>query len=176
MDWPPGHSPRGPLRPPPRTARSPPRQRLPRLHSRSCGPRPKPSSRQGSAVEAGDWGAVFDGGAVERLRVEGVGDGAAGGLAGALRHAFAVRFLVRGLAAAALDREVADAVAGVDHVVAGGGDRTLPSGAAGAGVDHVVPAVADEDVLSGLAEHAVGAAVADQDVPVEGALHVLVGA
>ena len=59
-----------------------------------------------------------------------------------------------GVAAAALDREVADAVAGVDHVVA---------------------AVAEEDVLAGLAEHRVGAAVADQDVVVEGALHVLVG-
>ena len=45
-----------------------------------------------------------------------------------------------------------------------------------AGVDHVVAAVAEEDVFAGLAEHAVGAAVADQDVPVEGALHVLVGA
>jgi hypothetical protein len=60
----------------------------------------------------------------------------------------------RPLAAAALNRLVADAVAGVDHVVA---------------------AVADEDVFAGLAEHAVGATVTDQDVVVEGALHVLVG-
>ncbi len=63
-------------------------------------------------------------------------------------------FFSGGRAAAALDREVLDAVAGVDHVVA---------------------AVAVEAVLAGLAEHRVGAGVADQDVPVEGALHVLVG-
>src|SRR3954452_12253284 len=112
-------------------------------------------------VEAGDGGAVFDGGAVVGGGVEGVGDGTALGLAGAfgfLRFGFAAFAfdldLARGLAAAALDREVFDAVAGVDDVFAA----------------HSV-----EAVFAGLAEHRVGAAVADQDVPVEGALHVLVG-
>src|SRR5262249_50364618 len=62
---------------------------------------------------------------------------------------------LRRLPPAALDPGVADAVAGVDHVGA---------------------AVAVEAVFPGLAEHAVGAPVADQDVVVEGALHVLVGA
>src|SRR5262245_62952517 len=55
---------------------------------------------------------------------------------------------------AALDDEVAPAVAGVDVVVA---------------------AVSVELVLAGLAEQRVGAVVADQDVVVERALHVLVG-
>ena len=59
-----------------------------------------------------------------------------------------------GLPVAALDDFVADAVAGVDRVFA---------------------AVAVEAVDAGLAEHRVGAAVADQHVVVEGALDVLVG-
>src|SRR4029077_4746488 len=44
-----------------------------------------------------------------------------------------------------------------------------------AGVDDVFAAVAVETVFAGLAQHRVGAAVAAQNVPVEGALHVLVG-
>src|SRR4029077_11594523 len=80
---------------------------------------------RGSAVEAGDRGAVFDGGAVEGLRVEAVGEGAAGGLAGALRHPFTVRLFVRRRAAAARDREAADAVAGVDRGVAAVADEDV---------------------------------------------------
>ncbi len=45
-----------------------------------------------------------------------------------------------------------------------------------AGVEHVVAAAAVDAVDAGLAEDAVAGAVADQDVVVEGALHVLVGA
>src|SRR3954471_4401304 len=125
------------------------------------GPR-RPSARScGSAVEAGHWGAVLDEGAVVGGGVEVVGEGAALGLAGADGFAdfgFAAFAFdpggFRGPAAAALDREITDAVAGVDDVFA---------------------AVAVEAVFAGLTEHRVRAAVADQDVPVEGALHVLVG-
>src|SRR4029077_6214448 len=92
--------------------------------------------------------AVLGHRALDRERVEGVGDGASGGGAGN-RLAFPRR-----LAGAALDVFVVDAVAAVDPVVA---------------------AVAVEAVFAGLAKDAVGAMVADQDVVVEGALHVLVG-
>src|SRR6185312_1657916 len=112
------------------------------------------------AVEAGDGAAVDLFGALKRRRVDRVEEGSALGAARRRDRgdAFVVfRFRDRrdaGMTAAALDRVVFDAVAGIDHVVA---------------------AVAHEDVLAGLAEHRVGAAVADQRVGAEGALHVLVG-
>src|SRR3954469_17517644 len=123
--------------------------------------RPRPRPPLCSAVEAGDRGAVLDEGAVVGGRIEAVGEGAALGLARAGGFAnFGLATLaldpdlLRRAAAAALDREVADAVAGVDDVFA---------------------AVGVEAVFAGLTEHRVRAAVADQDIPVEGALHVLVG-